>query len=401
MKMLPGIVVTILIIALGWFLISPFWFWVSFEIVAALFVAVGCSGEWWLHHHPAGRKKREKDEHHKLESRFISVVALGVIMELFSLGHSIKEGKELGEKAEQAKKEASQANERASTNELVSKQLEIRLNETKTQLANAEARLNESVVELKNNSLPMDIGEQYSFANTLKPLLGIQVELRSAVDSKAQQTAELLFSTFAMGGWPVINRAFIGDLGESGIVIGFGASDSSKNAAYLLLKILTERSVPAKIIDDPMGDRVRGVPTNAIIVAVCQRPSQLKANLMLVEAKQAELRNQEPKIWPRIMELVTNRYVVGSKELATAQAEYNDLNSQMDKIRSEQDALFAQERKLDDQIEKEYFGTNAMTPGIHMNNSSFSGNIIPFAVAGTNSPRIFMHGTRINPQPLQ
>ena len=122
---------------------------------------------------------------------------------------------------------------------------------------------------------------------------------------------------------------------------------------------------------------------------------------MLVEAKQAELRNQEPKIWPKIMELMTNRYVVGSKELAAAQAEFNELNSQEGKIRSEQTALFDQERKLDDQIEKEDFGTNSMTPGIHMNNSSFSGNVIPFAVSGTNSPRIFMHGTRINPQPLQ
>ena len=326
---------------------------------------------------------------------------IGIAGELICLPFSLWESAELNKEAEKAQQIAAQANERASTNELAAKQLEIRLNETKTKLANAEARLNESVFELRNDNLPMDIGEQYSFANTLKPLAGIQVELRSAVDIKAQQTAESLFSIFAMGGWPVINRAFIGDLGENGIIIGYGTGDSSKNAAYLLLKTLTERGVPSKIIEDPMGHRVRGVPTNAIIVAVCQRPNQLKANLMLVEGKQAELRNQEPKIWPRIMELVTNRYVVGSKELAAAQAEYNDLNSKMDKIRSEQDALSAQARKLYDQIEKEDFGTNAMTPGIHMNNSSFSGNIIPFAVAGTNSPRIFMRGTRINPQPLQ
>jgi hypothetical protein len=97
-------------ISLGFFLLSSFWFWVSLEIIAALLVAVGCSGEWWLHHHPAGRKRKEKDEHHKLESRFIAMVALGVIIELFALGHSIKEGKKLEDKV-------SLANERAENTE--------------------------------------------------------------------------------------------------------------------------------------------------------------------------------------------------------------------------------------------------------------------------------------------
>ena len=83
-KIVSGIVVTILAIALGWFLLSPFWFWVSLEVVAAVLVAVGCSGEWWLHHHPAGREKIKKEEHHKLESRFISMVSIGVIMEVFA-----------------------------------------------------------------------------------------------------------------------------------------------------------------------------------------------------------------------------------------------------------------------------------------------------------------------------
>src|SRR5262249_35923147 len=57
-----------------------------------ILVAVGCSGEWWLHHPPAGRKKNEKDDYHTLESRFIAMVSLGVIMEVFALGHTIHEG---------------------------------------------------------------------------------------------------------------------------------------------------------------------------------------------------------------------------------------------------------------------------------------------------------------------
>jgi hypothetical protein len=55
--------------------------------------------------------------------------------------------------------------------------LQTNVNETKTQLANAETRL----IELRNENLPMNIGEQYSFANALRPLAGIQVELRAVL----------------------------------------------------------------------------------------------------------------------------------------------------------------------------------------------------------------------------
>lgn len=94
-KIISRIIATIAIISAGFFLLSSFWFWVLFEILAALLVAGGCGGEWWLHHHPAGRRKNEKDEHHKLESRFIAMVALGVAMEVFALGNSIREGVKL------------------------------------------------------------------------------------------------------------------------------------------------------------------------------------------------------------------------------------------------------------------------------------------------------------------
>jgi hypothetical protein len=273
--------------------------------------------------------------------------------------------------------------------------LEKQVNETKTQLANAEARLNESVIELKNANLPMDIGEQYSFANALKPLAGIQVELRTVADGKAQQTAESLRSTFLMAGWPVINSGLIGDIGEEGVVIGYNGDDPSLRAAHLLLKLLTDKGVPSEF-----AVMARVALTNTIIVAVCQRPSQLKANLMVVRAKETELQDQILKIWTKRMGLSTNRYIIGSKEMASAQAEFNDLNSQFWKLQNEQPALFEQERNLNDQREKEVFGTNSTAPGLYMYNNSFN-NIAAPLVAGTNSSKIRMYDTHINPVPLQ
>jgi hypothetical protein len=110
-KIISGIVATTILILLLRLLLPSFWFWVAFEIFAALLVASGCCGEWWLHHHPAGRRKKEQDEHHKIESKFIAMVSLGVIMELFALGNSIREGAKL-------EGEVSDAKERASSNEV-------------------------------------------------------------------------------------------------------------------------------------------------------------------------------------------------------------------------------------------------------------------------------------------
>ena len=132
-KIASGIAATILCIALGWLFLPKFWFWVSLEIIAALLVAIGCSGEWWLHHHPAGREKKKKDEHHKLESRFIAMVSLGVIMEFFALGHSIKEGKELEENLGQLE----------STNLVLRANvaaLELQVMEAKTNIASIDPR---------------------------------------------------------------------------------------------------------------------------------------------------------------------------------------------------------------------------------------------------------------------
>src|ERR1044071_8746731 len=94
-KIISWFAATSFLMAIAFMVLASFWFWVFFEIIAVSLVAIGCTGEWYLHHHPAGRKKQEKDDHHKLESHFIGAVAFGVTMELFGLGHSIREGLKL------------------------------------------------------------------------------------------------------------------------------------------------------------------------------------------------------------------------------------------------------------------------------------------------------------------
>jgi hypothetical protein len=336
-----------------------------------------------------------------------AMVAIGLALEVAALPQHIEAAARLNREAGDARTNAADAILLSKQVETTNAQLwaanlvlQTNVNETKTQLANAEARLNKSLIDLKNMGLPMDIGDQYSLAMDLKPLTGTRVELRSAVDTKAQETAESLFSTFFMAGWPVINRALIGDIGESGVIIGYGSGESSEKAAHLLLKLLTERGVPSKIID-PFGNRVRGVPTNAIIVAVCQRPSQLETSLMQMEAKEEELLDQPREISPRIFALSTNRYVIGSKEMAAAQAEYNDLNSKVANSINERLKLSEQIRNLEVQVEVEDFGTNSSGPGIHINGTTFSGNGTLIGGPGATNSNVFMNRVRIDPPPLQ
>jgi hypothetical protein len=299
-----------------------------------------------------------------------------------------RENRRLTAQLDSTTRDASQANERLSTNELAAKQLEIQLTETKTQLANAEARLNQSVIDLQNASLPISIGDQLGLGAALKQLPEMHVELRNVMDLKAQTTADSLLFVFGLAGWPIINRAVIGDIGSDGIVIGYNNGDeSSKNAAYSLLKLLTDRNVPSEVIDDPYGDRVRGVPTNAIIVAVCNRPSKPKADLMLLKVKKMDLRNQSSKIGQKLSELMSKKYVPGSKELADAQVEYNSLFSQMsEQIPKQESALFEQERKLYGEIYQDDVGTNS--------SSTFSGSGTFGNMTFSNSGSIMMRDNR-------
>ena len=376
--------------------ISLFSIWDWLQVLGTVMVLVGVIGELVAEFkkfpfNPTGFPPLESLKK-RIEITSLVVLILGLLLEVVSLPHSVVE-------AANARKMAGEANKLASGNELAAKQLEIQLNETSNELANTEIRL----IEVRNENLPIDIGDQYSLAEALKPLSGMQVELRSAVDSKAQQTADWLASTFSLAGWPVINRTFIGDIGEEGVVVGDNGSEPAKTAAHLLLKLLTERKVPSKAIDDPTGFRVRGVGTNSIIVAILQRPKKLEADLMLVLAKQTELSDQEPKISARIFELSTNRYITGSKELAAARAEYDELNSQFLKLQNEQNDLDEQEQKLSAQMDKEDAETNSLTPGIHMFNSTIQSGI-PLSrfisISGTNAT-ILLNKVNFNPPPLQ
>jgi hypothetical protein len=108
-KIISGIFATLSLMAIAFVLLPSFWFWVLFEFSAAMLVAYGCIGEWYLHHHPAGRKKVEKEEHHKQESRYIISVALGVTMDLFVLAHSIREGVKLENKVSEANERTTNA----------------------------------------------------------------------------------------------------------------------------------------------------------------------------------------------------------------------------------------------------------------------------------------------------
>jgi hypothetical protein len=298
----------------------------------------------------------------KQKWHFAILVIVGVSGEFFSDGGLWFFSRELQVASDN---ENSVLQTQAAANSLAAKQLEIQLAQTKTQLANAEARLNESVTDLENANLPMDIGEQVSFANGLRSLPPIQVELRSAIDSKSQQTAESLFTVFFMAGWPVINRALIGDIGEEGIIIGCNVDAVSEQAAHLLLKLLTDRDVPSKLIEDPTGRQVR-VPTNAIIVAVCPRPGQLRSQSMVLNAKAIGVTDKIPELDKRVRELINKRNSRPTKTFTDAEvAEGNNLQSQFLKLEDERSAFWEQARKLEEQIQKKESKTNSGMPGQH------------------------------------
>ncbi len=88
-KMIFGILATIAIPVVAWFLLSPLWFWLGWEVLAAVLVAIGCAGEWFMIRHQA--KPGGEAAHIKIELQFILAVAVGVAMECFSLVHVIPE----------------------------------------------------------------------------------------------------------------------------------------------------------------------------------------------------------------------------------------------------------------------------------------------------------------------
>ena len=141
--------------------VSVFGVWGWVDLTGASILLIGCGGELWLllnklpeHNERRAslkgcwaflgsaesiirligvrlkiiRPRKFSDlKGHLLEGFFISLVAIGVGLEMCSLPFSLNE-------SAKANKLAGQANERASTNELAAKQLGIQLNETEIQL---------------------------------------------------------------------------------------------------------------------------------------------------------------------------------------------------------------------------------------------------------------------------
>jgi hypothetical protein len=47
LKLIFGFFVAVCLVAVLFIFLTSFWFWVVFEIIAALLVPIGCGGEWW------------------------------------------------------------------------------------------------------------------------------------------------------------------------------------------------------------------------------------------------------------------------------------------------------------------------------------------------------------------
>jgi hypothetical protein len=312
--------------------------------------------------------KKESSASLWVEFFSISFVVLGLWLEIFATHKSSGFARTKSDRLTSELKSAMEMIGLQSTNisqlrELTrtqAKQIEV----TQTQLTNATTQLNESMTDLQNENLPMDVGDQWAFANILKQLPGIQIKLRYVSDGKAQKSADLLSSAFTIAGWPILDRSVIDDIGEEGIVIGYNETNEvSKTAAYFFMKLLTDRNIPSKLIEDKPYLRVVGVPTNGLIIAVCGRPDHLEAKLMLLDAKEMGLNYQMPKILARLREIASKQYP-DSKSLTEAQSEYNGLYLQLNSFFPELQSLSEQQQKLEDQRENEP-GTN-LTPGLHL-----------------------------------
>lgn len=71
-----------------------FGFWHSFEFVSATCVAFGCVGEWWLFLNPSPTENKRLPEYQKYrikELLCITLVAIGVTLELVALNHTMRE----------------------------------------------------------------------------------------------------------------------------------------------------------------------------------------------------------------------------------------------------------------------------------------------------------------------
>ena len=216
-KIISGILAIILIVWLGYALLSPARFWIAFEFVSAVLVAVGCVGELYLFHLPSGRIKREKEKHHYLESRFILAVAVGVTMELFALAHAISEATRL-------EQDVASANERTSANELhfadlthSNLVLQTEIGKTKLELAYTQEKLE----NIKNAIPPRQIPEKQRelFIATLLGLVETNSGPKIDIKVFAQEGDDFEANSFADSIRKMLNDAGYGTNREKVIKI--------------------------------------------------------------------------------------------------------------------------------------------------------------------------------------
>jgi hypothetical protein len=216
-KIALEIVATIFIVIVSWYFVPSFWFWVLFEIAATVLVAIGCCGEWWLHHHPAGRKKQAKDEYHKLESRFIAMVSVGVMMELFAVGHSIRAGVILEGAVADAKQRVSSNEVQVAALEAKNLVLQSYVAEANKQAALANERVSsnelarvamERELSAINFSLfPLSMKDERASALRLSKYAGMQVDLILATNNIDQLTGAILWHMMVMAKWEIVSVA--------------------------------------------------------------------------------------------------------------------------------------------------------------------------------------------------
>jgi hypothetical protein len=105
-KIICGIIIAIFIVAVGYFLLSAFWFWTSLEIIGGAAVAIGCIGELYLFVNPVDENDEFKKSHHRRrELQCITAVAMGVTIEFIALFHAISEGVRLEKQVEVLRKQ--------------------------------------------------------------------------------------------------------------------------------------------------------------------------------------------------------------------------------------------------------------------------------------------------------
>jgi len=324
------------------------------------------------------RKSVWNDRKNLWEDIWESVLIIGLVTDLVVVPHQLNETSRLNREAGDARKEAGQANERAgeavrqagqananaaqfnerasvaekeanlarlaaanieSNNLVLAKQVD----ETKTKLAKAKM----SLIDLQNANLPMlDFGEVFTLAVPLVNLPKVEINLRSVADANAQRTAMALAQAFFMAGWKVNQPLFPIPYPDEGIVIRCGKSPGTEKSGRVLLELLTEKGVPAKIESIWLLDMQYPVPTNTLEITVCSRPNRLNGQLMLIQGREVwfneAMTNPE---FRRIMGLPNTNNIPNARQ---AEEEYSRQTAQ---IKATLDSFQRQEQDISNQIE--------------------------------------------------